>query len=218
MAKQIMLQDKNGGQLHPITRAESVYVDDDTTLDEVLVNDEERSSVDVSNTDSLMFMGSSLTENWYTPKGASWIERLNDMVDIPIINNGKSGANLDGDVSQLVTNETIRNASVKPTAVHPTYILWHVAANGGLTGSSAIPLLNTAKEITARLGAKMLMGSEEDYQGGVKTYERLYSAYCFQHGIPYCPIGTIWGKCLPASAIPYTGWQYLLMCCLYAKL
>jgi len=206
MAKKIMLQDAEKNQLHPYTRAENVFVGD-STLDKVLGN--ELSEVDVDNTDSLMFMGSSLTENWYTPKGTSWIERLNDMVDIPIINNGKSGANLDGNLSQLVTNETIRNASVKPTDVHPTYILWHVAANGGLTGSSAIPLLNTAKEITARLGAKMLMGSEENYQGGVKTYERLYSAYCYQHDIPYCPIGTMWGKCFPASSIPYTGWQYL---------
>ena len=75
--------------------------------------------------------------------------------------------------------------------------------------ASAIPLLDTAKEITERLGGKMLMGSEEDYQGGVKTYERLYSAYCSQNSIPYCPIGTIWGKCFPASSIAYPGWQYL---------
>lgn len=205
MAKQVVLQDKDGGQLHPITRAQSVYIDDDTTLDEAI----ESNKVDISNTDSLMFMGSSLTACYYNPKGASWIERLNDMVDMPIINDGKSGANLDGNISQLVTNETILNSSVKPNAVHPSYILWHVSANGGLTGKSAIPLLNTAKEVTEQLGAKMLMGSEEDYQGGVKTYERLYSAYCDQHSIPFCPIGTIWGKCFPASAIPYTGWQYL---------
>lgn len=205
MAKQIVLQDKDGGQLHPITRAESVYINDTTTLDEAM----ETGKVDVNNTDSLMIMGSSLTECWYNPKGASWIERLNDMVDIPIINNGKSGANLDGNISQLVSNATIRNSSVKPNKVHPTYILWHVAANGGLTGSSAIPLLNAAKEITERLGAKMLMGSEEDYKGGVKTYERLYSAYCYENKIPFYPIGSLWGKLFPASSIPYTGWQYL---------
>ena len=210
MAKQIVLQDKEGHQLHPITRAESVYVDDTTTLDEVLGGEEKGDSkVNVSNTDSLMFLGSSLTECWYSPKGSNWIERLNDMVDIPIINNGYSGATLQKNVEEMVKDSTIRNASVKPTQVHPTYILWHGSANGGLSGASAFPLLEAAKEITERLGAKMLMGSEEDYQGGVKAYERRYSAFCSQNRIPFCPIGTIWGKCFPASSIAYGGWQYL---------
>lgn len=162
--------------------------------------------VNIDTVTDVMFTGSSLTSSHYQPKSTSWIERLNDMVDIVVVNNGVSGYNLETNMGQLVNNTALdKDSGNTPKNLKPKYIWWNNSANGTPAGLTGITQLMNAMEITASYGAKMLLGSEEDYSNIAKSLEDTYRAFSAEHGVPYSPMIQVWRKCYPSSN-PYKGW------------
>lgn len=168
--------------------------------------DEKSNEVSIDTVTDVMFMGSSLTSSHYQPKSTSWIERLNDMVDVVIVNNGVSGYNLGTNMGQLVNNTPLdKDTGNTPKNLKPKYIWWNNSANGTPAGANGIMQLMNAMEITASYGAKMIMGSEENYSNIAKQLEDTYRAFSAEHGIPYSPMIQVWKKCYPKDN-PYKGW------------
>lgn len=168
--------------------------------------DEKANEVSIDTVTDVMFLGSSLTLSHYQPKSTSWIERLNDMVDVVIVNNGVSGYNLGTNMGQLVENKPLdKDSGNTPKNLKPKYIWWGNSANGTPAGANGIMQLMNAMEITASYGAKMILGSEEDYSNIAKPLEDTYRAFSAQHDVPYSPMIQVWKKCYPTNN-PYKGW------------
>lgn len=175
-------------------------------------------AVKMDNSAKVIFCGSSLTDCYFTPRGFSWIERLNDMVDVNISNNGETGGNIARNIKHILVDNLLhqynnvggwsiaRSQSAK--GFMPTYIWWGNSANSTQTGVDGHKMLGIAKEITESLGAKMIIGSEEDYDYGlVGDYERTFHSFAKKHDLPCSTVlhlsKTLYGN--PAGAKPYQG-------------
>lgn len=191
-----------------IQRALSIIVEDHERRITVLEEnpDAKENEVSIDTVTDVMFMGSSLTSSHYQSKSHSWIERLNDMVDVVIINNGVSGQNLVTNMNMLVGNTALnKDSGNTPKNLKTKYIWWNNSANGTPAGVNGMTQLRNAMEITASYGAKMLLGSEEDYSNISKNLEDTYRAFSAEWDIPYSPMIQVWRKCYPANN-PYKGW------------
>jgi len=165
------------------------------------------SAVTVEDATVAMYMGSSLTDSYYQPKSTSWIERLNDITDVCIVNNGTSGRNLKTNMTAVVSNDTIRHDSGNtPKGLKPNFIIWNNSANGTPAGITGKQQLMNAKEITESLGAKMVLGSEEDFNNIAKALEDTYKSFANEWGLIYSPMIQVWRKCYP-SGNPYLGFM-----------
>ena len=92
--------------------------------------------------------GSSLTECDYTTKGFAWIERLNDMLDINIFNEGVSGNKLSQNLDRLKNDMTASPiTSATPSKLGLKYIMFNNSANGTPTGEALIQQFRHAKYI-----------------------------------------------------------------------
>jgi len=78
------------------------------------------------------------------------------------------------------------------------------SANGTHYGELGFTLLKNAKEICESLGAKMLLGSEEDFLAKWREFETTYKGFSREHNIPYSPIIHTWRKCYPSDR-PFKG-------------
>ena len=191
--------------LHPLPEKVKENSNKIATLESQKPEDK-ANEVNVNDITDVMFVGSSLTDSYYQPKSTSWIERLNDMVDVAIVNNAISGYNLQKNMEQLTNNSSIKHDSGNtPQKLNPKYIWWNNSANGTPTGNDGFIQLLNALEITESYGAKMILGSEEDYASKPKAYEDTYKAFSAEYDIPYSPMIQIWRKCYPKTN-PYKGW------------
>lgn len=162
---------------------------------------------EVSDLKSVMVMGSSLTDSFYQPKGASWIERVNDVIDLNIVNNAVTSTNQSVNMVRVVNNTAIKHdTGSTPLLLSPAYILWNNSANGTTADSNGMMLLANAKDITESLGAKMLLGSEEDFSNIAKQLESGYKAFAKENDVLYSPMIELWRKSNPLGA-PYTGFN-----------
>ena len=164
------------------------------------------SDVNIGNAASLLLQGSSLTASYYQSKSHAWTERLNDAVDINIVNDGVSSIQMSGNMNRVVTNTAFTyDSGSNPLIMKPKFIMWGNHANGTPVGVAGHQQLANAKSITEGLGSVCLLGSEEDYANQPKQYELTYKSFAERFGLWYSPITQIWRKCFPTDN-PYKGW------------
>lgn len=159
------------------------------------------SLVQCQDSDVCLIMGSSLTHNDYSPKSMSWIERVNDLVDIGIVNGGHSGANLSGNITDMTTG-TINLLGVSLSSLKPRYIVSNNDANSTPTGSSLDEQLKQFGQIAKGVGATWLVCGEEPTLINAGKYDR--QAAMTMQGVNYFPSALLWYNLNRTQS--YAGW------------
>ena len=159
-------------------------------INSIIDNPESSSGITVADMNKVMLMGSSLTAAFYSPKGSAWTERVNDFVDVNLMNFGVSGSTSTQNMNALIANgATVEGISYRD--IKPTYIMWDNSANGSETGTDALIKYRQMKEIVDSYGAKLLMGSEENWADGYNSYEHTQQAFANEVKVPYSPVGRL---------------------------
>lgn len=158
------------------------------------------------------FLGSSLTAQSGPTKSFGWINRLNDFTDVVVENYALGGTSLERDMNRVVSSTPYTFGGGTIPEVKPMYMWWGNSANGTGTvnGGAYDPkvlnqrLLNALK-ISQSLGAIMLLGSEEDYDGRAKYLEANFKAFSREFNVPYSPIIQMSKKLYPRQEQAYKG-------------
>lgn len=157
----------------------------------------------------VVFMGSSLTDEYLSPKGMSWTGRLNDMVDINVHNGGISGSGMLSNAKRLLNNDNLYHSGDKrPSQITPKYIWFGNTTNGSSVTIAAIKDLDYAKCAAAQVGAQMLLGSEYGtsvYTDGRKVCVYAYKTWAISRNTPYSDSETIAAK--TRIDAPYKGFS-----------
>ncbi|MDV3662478.1 hypothetical protein CMU51_00185 [Elizabethkingia anophelis] len=153
----------------------------------------------------ILSTGSSLTAaaTSYSPEQPTNI--LNNFSDVNIYNIAVGGRSMLDNINAIATEWNVQDGCYFWT-IPMSYIMFNNCANGSRTGENGFNDLKEALNLTKSLGAKMLIGSEEDY-GGVNEYFYTYRAFAEALGVKYSPIGIEQSKCYPKNN-PYTGFTY----------
>ncbi len=158
------------------------------------------SVINNNNSDICLIMGSSLTYSSYSPKTLSWIERVNDLVDIAIVNGGHSGGNLSSNITDLKNSVVIPKISGYQIA--PRYIISNNNANSTPTGKNLDAQLKKFKSVADNIGAKMLVGGEEPTLINYKAYD--IQCNMTMNGKDHYKSATMWHNM--NSSQNYKGW------------
>ncbi len=158
--------------------------------------------VENADSDVCLIMGSSLTHSDYSPKSMSWIERVNDLVDIGIVNGGHSGANLSGNITDMTTG-TINLLGVSLKSLRPRYIVSNNDANSTPTGKDLDTQLKQFERIAQSVGATCLVCGEEPTLINAANYHK--QAAMTKRGLNYYPSAMLWYN-LNRTQL-YTGWM-----------
>lgn len=180
---------------------------------------------------SVVTLGSSLSQCGQEFKTLSWVERLNDLVDINIVNSAKSGGNLETNIDSVSKGDLVYYDSVKTKIVvsrkcywsfKPSYFLWGNAANG--TPAGGLNLYNQLKKayaVTRQHGAQMILGGEDasligQYEnnnhlpllGGAKAYDACIKSFAKDFNVLVSPISVVHDKLTFSDSygtLPYKG-------------
>jgi hypothetical protein len=158
--------------------------------------------VECKDSDVCLIVGSSLTNSAYSPKGMSWIERVNDLTDIGIVNGGHSGASLSGNITDMTTG-TLPLLGMKLNTLRPRYIVSNNDANGTPTGKSLDALLRQFEEISKSVGATCLVCGEEPTLINAADYNK--QAAMTKQGVNYYPTDMLWYNLNRTQS--YLGWM-----------
>lgn len=117
---------------------------------------------------NLMIYGSSITAAAHAPVSWTWIERLNDLVDVLIENRGKSGSSnmqniaaLSGNDKDIINQNTDYDSELgRPQELTPHYIMFNNSANDTPVGAALAGEYDIALAVAKSYGAKMLIGCE----------------------------------------------------------
>lgn len=168
----------------------SEYAQENRQLINDIINSGGKASVSINDMNKVLLVGSSLTAAYYSPRSSSWVERVNDFVDVNIINGGISGNNIVTNMNKLIANAAYAGAE-HARDIKPTYIMWDDSANNTPTGVDGMVKYRQMKEIVDSFGAKLLMGSEENWAGGFNAYEHTQQAFANEVKVPYSPTGRL---------------------------
>ena len=188
-------------------------------------------STSYSDGNSVVTLGSSLSQCGQEFKTLSWVERINDLVDINIVNSARSGGNLETNIENVSKGDLIYYDSVKTKTVvsrkcywsfKPSYFLWGNAANG--TPAGGLNLYNQLKKayaVTRQHGAQMILGGEDasligQYEndnhlpllGGAKAYDACIKSFAKDFNVLVSPISVIHDKLTHSGSygtLPYKG-------------
>lgn len=156
----------------------------------------ERKVMTLKNIDSVIAIGSSLTAGQVSPRGYGWVERMNDLCDITIMNEGQSGAPRSFNYRSIANDLNFLRANAVPLqSVNSTYLFWTNSANGSTYGQIGMVDLERIKYFTESIGAKMLLGSEELWD--TYKYDALYKTFSSIHKVPYCDAMGVVTRCCP---------------------
>lgn len=146
------------------------------------ISSEYTGEVNIKNSDCLICEGSSFTEGVCHPVGMSWTEKLNNVIDLPVVNDGKSGSARSYGIANIKDGGTINNCqSVKIGSINLKYVYYGNTANGSPLGESGYNELLSAKYYAELRGAEMLVGEEERAHAG--NCEPLYYAFSQQNKV-----------------------------------
>ncbi|MBO6250312.1 MAG: hypothetical protein J6N71_03065 [Muribaculaceae bacterium] len=157
----------------------------------------------------LLATGSSLTDTHEAYKGGAWLDILNDMVDVVIVNTGKSGASRQNNFQRLVSNGGISHDGGNTIGkLRPTYVMVFNTANmsgDNAVGVGALPDLEYGLNIVRTIGGQLILASELAMFHSGKEFDQTYTSFCRKHNLlvsPYCHIAS---KLISNS--PYTGFN-----------
>lgn len=208
----ILIQKKKRGQnAYYKTDSKAVFHNGER-LSVILDNSQQKEKVlDINSSDCILVTGSSLTEGALSVNGYGWVEKLNDIVDIPMINQGVGARSLLQNISVLQNNDTLNMASsVRPKDINITHIMWDNVANTTATTNNkadavvGVAQMNLAKKICEKYGAEMLITPEEPWHVGVQN---IWVSFARMNNIKWMNGNDIINKCYPASY--YKGLIYL---------
>ena len=163
--------------------------------------------LDITNSDAVIMEGSSFTEGVCHPVGFSWTEKLNDIIDLPVINDGISGSQRNLGIQGIKTNSNLKSTPDVSKANLPySYIWFGNTANGSPLGIKGYKELLEAKAVTESRGSEMLIGEEEEPHAG--NCDPLYEAFAQRENVKISnPLNLIGPLCYPNESI-YTGQTY----------
>lgn len=146
---------------------------------------------------TLLALGSSLTDVHESYKGGGWLDILNDMVDVVIINDGQSGETRQGNFQKLINYGIIHDEENFAKKINPTYIFCANTAN--MAGTDAVGIgaqadLEYGLNISRLLGSQLIFGTELPMYHNSKEFDQTYSSFCRKHNLlvsPYCRIASL---------------------------
>jgi hypothetical protein len=175
----------------------------------VCVSNSKVNSISLKDSDTVYITGSSLTAGMvsYTPETP--IQIFDGLLDINVINGAVGAMTLYNNIQQLFNGLNVGTYIRSSRRSNPLkYIMFCNSANGTRIGINGHKDLALAKKITEKLGAKMLISSEEDYAQTPDSYEDTFSSFAIENNIPYCLITRQQKKCHPFMTVPYKGFWY----------
>ena len=158
------------------TYALNEYVEDNIRPADVY-----RDEVNINNVDALLVEGSSLTASIASPIGFGWLSKMNDLVDILIVNDGRPGHNRTSNINALVKGELMEMSKSALSVINYKYVLLMNSANSSTTGMEGFVELEKALSFCRANNVNLILGEEE---WGGKEYSDLYNNFGKLHHIP----------------------------------
>ena len=163
-------------------------------------------SVTEADATAVLHLGSSVTYNATYKKTTSWLERLNDKVDVNLVNYGISGGSLQTNVTRLLNNEGLLLDPLQTLqSLRPSYIMCENNNNMTPAGDDLYTIFKNAKHLADRIGARMIIG-EEETAGEHKSYRATAQAFAREYNLPYIAVNSIITTLFPRTEAPYKGW------------
>ena len=163
-------------------------------------------SVTEADATAVLHLGSSVTYNATYKKTTSWLERLNDKVDVNLVNYGISGGSLQTNVTRLLNNEGLLLDPLQTLqSLRPSYIMCENNNNMTPAGDDLYTIFKNAKHLADSVGAKMIIG-EEETAGEHNSYRATAQAFAREYGLPYIAVNSIITTLFPRTEAPYKGW------------
>lgn len=163
--------------------------------------------LDITNSDAVIMEGSSFTEGACQPVGFSWTEKLNDVIDLPVINDGISGSQRRTGIRNIESNSELKSTrSVSKANLSYSYVWFGNTANSSPLGINGYKELLEAKAAAESRGSEMLIGEEEDPHAG--NCDPLYRSFANYENVKISnPLNLIGPLCYPNESI-YAGQTY----------
>ena len=163
-------------------------------------------SVGVSDMTDVLMLGSSLTDDSHSPLGLGWCDRINDLVDINIINGGWSGSTMLVNISNTVKGSVMHSVGDTSKILKGiSYIWWGNTANSSPSGIGGISGLLKAKEVTELRGAQMLVGTENPMGSSGVQFDCTYMSFGRENNVPVSAVSALSEKLKIDS--PYKGFS-----------
>lgn len=165
-------------------------------------------SVGVGDATTCLMLGSSLTDDAKCPKGLGWCDRLNDLVDVNILNGGWSGSALLSNIQKTVlghVNHDFTTASnYRKIPYKVDYLWWGNSANYTPVGAEGTQQLKEAKKATEMLGAKMLIGTEHAGVTNIsgEQYDSNRRVFGSRNNVPISAVAALAGKLRAVTTNP----------------
>lgn len=168
-------------------------------------------SVGVSDATNCLILGSSLTDDYHSPKGLGWCDRLNDLVDVNVLNGGWTGSSITSNIQSTIQGNVYHDYIVSASGAYRKipykvdYLWWGNTANGTPVGEDGTELLIEAKKVSDYLGAKMLIGTENPMTYTGINFDRNRKEFSYKHNIPASAHSAIAAKLKVDT--PYVGFS-----------
>ncbi|MDV3749072.1 hypothetical protein CMU21_14665 [Elizabethkingia anophelis] len=149
--------------------------------------------ITVENSDKLAWYGCSYTESFYTLKGKSWINKLSNMLDLPLGNFAVSGNTMIELNNKIKNNFNPFHPTIGIKQFKPSHVVMANIGNEAthIFGNYADMYLNEVKEsvsLIKSLGAKPILGTDWCIEN--HSVDALLSDYSEKNNIPYYGIGS----------------------------
>ena len=139
-----------------------------------------RDEVNINNVDALLVEGSSLTASIASPIGFGWLSKMNDLVDILIVNDGRPGQSRTININALFKGELMNMSNSSLSVINYKYLLLMNSANGSSTGMEGFKELEKALSFSSAKNVTLILGEEEwgtkGYTDLNKNFRNLYNA------------------------------------------
>lgn len=136
--------------------------------------------VNINNVDALLVEGSSLTASIASPIGFGWLSKMNDLVDILIVNDGRPGQSRTININALFKGELMNMSNSSLSVINYKYLLLMNSANGSSTGMEGFKELEKTLSFSSAKNVTLILGEEEwgtkGYTDLNKNFRNLYTA------------------------------------------
>lgn len=188
----------------------SYLLDDNGKIKRSLLPDIGTTDVDINvqTSDKIAFYGCSYTESYYAIKNKSWVNKLSNLLDMPLANFGVSGNRIVDESNRLRANSnpygTVGVRELRPSHIAIQNIgneTLHTMDGGTLAlyMAQVLEMVQNAKGV----GAMPILGTDHIIQN--PAIDALLKDYAHEHGFVYCPIGTISEKVLQGKYAGFWG-------------
>lgn len=135
--------------------------------------------VNIDNVDALLVEGSSLTASIASPIGFGWLSKMNDLVDILIVNDGRPAQSRTSNINALVKGELMKMSKSALSVINYKYVLLMNSANGSSTGMEGFKELEKILSFSSAKNVTLMLGEEEWETNGYtdlnKNFGNLYN-------------------------------------------